>query len=150
MRRHEGDLVPRDFQILFVILWHNLICVKFSHIWCIKAKANHFKTSRLESIWTYCEYLNSVYCFMWDTIWMVRSRLREKIILSPSFYILCVSPQVQSTSWMPHQQYVMQPTVSTSPFTCSSCPRPAHSRKSIGCLQFLLSALCFARVVERF
>uniref|UniRef100_A0A4W6DRN2 RNA binding motif single stranded interacting protein 3 n=1 Tax=Lates calcarifer TaxID=8187 RepID=A0A4W6DRN2_LATCA len=30
--------------------------------------------------------------------------------------------QVQSTSWMPHQQYVMQPTVSTLPFTCSSCP----------------------------
>lgn len=43
-----------------------------------------------------------------------------RFLLPLLFYTLCVSPQVQSTSWMPHQQYVMQPTVSTLPFTCSS------------------------------
>lgn len=56
--------------------------------------------------------------------------------------------QVQSTSWMPHQQYVMQPTVSASPVlpAVAALGRPISRRV---CLCVLLSALRLARRVER-
>lgn len=54
--------------------------------------------------------------------------------------------QVQSTSWMPHQQYVMQPTVSASPVlpAVAALGRPISRRV---CLCVLLSALRLARRV---
>lgn len=41
-------------------------------------------------------------------------------------HILSVSAQVQSTSWMPHQQYVMQPTVSTPASYVQRLPFKSH------------------------
>lgn len=101
IRRQERDSVPRDFQILFVILWQNSVCVKFSHSWCIKDKPITFKPPDLR---TCCECSINVF---------TSCRTLLGLCCQHHCTVCALSPQVQSTSWMPHQQYVMQPTVST-------------------------------------
>lgn len=114
MRRHEGDFAASR------LLWYNLICVKFSRFGALKPMQSALKPpdsgifEHIVNIWTaFIALCGTILGFVSDCV---------KCILSASFNIWCVSLQVQSTSWMPHQQYVMQPTVSTLPFTCSNCP----------------------------
>lgn len=66
------------------------------------------------------------------------------------FFLLLLSFlfQVQSTSWMPHQQYVMQPTVSALLLLHRvNAPGRLISRQL--CLHVLLSVLCSAEHAER-
>lgn len=110
------------------------ICVKFSHSGALKKNP---AAIILENLQTW-EHLNILWIFeqrLWPYVEYYldltgTKKLRKIYVVTIIFHFMCFSAQVQSTSWMPHQQYVMQPTVSTPPFTCSSCLKPSFKNLS--------------------
>lgn len=120
MRKQDGDFLPPDFQILLVILWHKLIGVKLSHFSVIKTRTIISKSQ----VWRVLEHTSIseqhlLVCVGYD----VDQRF---VKIYDVEHILSVSAQVQSTSWMPHQQYVMQPTVSTPASSVQRLPFKSH------------------------
>lgn len=90
IRRQERDLVPQDFQILFVILWQNSVCVKFSHSWCIKDKPITFKPPDVGTCYECSMFLHHVGRFSVYVVsiivpfvlFLLRSRVRHGCLIN--------------------------------------------------------------------